>query len=201
VSHRALALVAAYGYPLLFVVSVAENTFLVGLFIPGDAIAIVGGALAATGPLSIAPTYVVVAAGVTLGSLASFWLGFSGGIPLLERWGARARVTRARLDALEAHFQKHGPKTVFVGCLVSGTKNLVPAVAGASRMGFGRFAVFSLLATALRSAIVVGVGYAFGTHVDRALAVAREADRWLLAGVIAGVVLLFAVRRIRAKKR
>jgi membrane-associated protein len=197
---RTLELVAAYGYPLLFVASLAESTFVVGLFIPGDAIAIVGGALAARGPLLVVPTYVAVTAGVMLGSVLSFWLGRRGGIPLLERWGARGRITRARLEALETHFRTHGPKTVLVGCFIPGTKNMVPAVAGASRMGFVRFALFGALSTVLRSALVVGIGYAFGANVERALALFRETDRWLVAGALAGIVIYVTIRRIRSKK-
>ncbi len=185
--QSALALVTAYGYPFLFLASFVENVVILGLFVPGDALAILGGAACAEGVLEITPTFLAVFSGVGLGAVFSYAVGARGGVAFIARWGERARITRERIDAATRYFERHGQKTVLVGCFVSGLKNLVPAIAGASRMAFARFLVYGLAATALRSAGLVAAGYLLAASLDRAIRLVHTLD---LAVALVFVVLL-----------
>ena len=102
--ERILEFAAKYGYGFLFVISVAENTFLVGLVVPGDVAVVLGGGLAAQARLDVTLVIVAVMLGVLLGSLLSFWIGRQGGIPLIERWGTRF--------ALERRKNRKGPRVL-----------------------------------------------------------------------------------------
>jgi membrane-associated protein len=197
--QAALGLVSAYGYPFLLLVSIVENVVVVGLLVPGDAIAVLGGAACASRILALAPTYAAVACGVTLGSVLSYAIGVRGGMALVGRWGERVGLTRARLDSAQQYFDRHGSKTVFVGCFLSGLKNLVPAIAGASRMSFGRFFAYTLTATGLRTAGLVAVGYVFARALDRALLVVREVNLWV--GVVTAVAFAFWLGFVLLRRR
>jgi membrane protein DedA with SNARE-associated domain len=195
-----LRFVGAYGYAFLFAASFAENVFLLGCIVPGDVVVLIGGGMAAAGRLSAVAVLAVVIAGVALGSLASFGLGRAGGMPLLERWGVRFAVATGAVRAAQDYFVRHGAKTVFTATFVAGLKNVVPALAGASQMPLARFAAYSLTGSALRSAGLVALGYAFGVNVPLAMSLAGKINGWLFA-VVAGVVLLAVSARYVYRRR
>jgi membrane protein DedA with SNARE-associated domain len=176
-----LALVSSYGYIFLFLAALAENIFLIGFIIPGDVVVVLGGGLAQRAGLSPFWASVAVVAGVLLGSNISFWIGRHGGNALLERWGERFGVGEKKIRRAEVYFAEHGAKTVFVGSFISGLKNLVPAVAGASRMGYLRFAAYSAVGSTCRAVALVAIGYVFGANLEKAIGVVGSLNGWVLA--------------------
>jgi membrane protein DedA with SNARE-associated domain len=202
--QEALALFSRYGLLFLFVASLAENLFIIGFIIPGDLIIVLGGGLAARAGLPPVSAALAAVAGVLIGSNLSFWVGRRGGSVLIERWGERFGIGEKRVKLAEAYFASHGAKTVFVGSFISGLKNLVPAVAGASRMGFVRFAAYSAVGSTVRSVALVAVGYLCGANLERALHVAGSINGWVLgvmgAAVIAALAHHFAKKRRTARE-
>ncbi|HMJ51953.1 MAG TPA: DedA family protein [Polyangiaceae bacterium] len=199
--QQTLALVASYGYLFLFVASLAENIFLVGFVIPGDLVVVLGGGLAQRAGLSPVTASLAVVAGVLLGSNLSFWIGRRGGTALIERWGERFGVGEKRVRLAEVYFAQHGAKTVFVGSFISGLKNLVPAVAGASRMGFVRFAAYSAIGSTCRAVALVAIGYLFGANLERAIHVAGSINGWVLALVAAALVWAATHHYVKKRRR
>lgn len=191
---RALEALSAYGYPLLFLAAAAEHSFVIGLLVPGDVIVMLGGVLAARGLLSLPVTLLVVLAGVFVGLNASYFVGLRGGVPLLERWGARFGMTRVRIEAVEIYFRRHGAKTVFLSAFVTGIKNLVPALAGASRMPYPRFLAYGFAGGVIRAIVAIGFGWVFGASLDTALGWVGKFNVWAIA-VVALLVILFFVWR------
>lgn len=192
-----LAAISAYGYPLLFLAAAAEHTFLVGLVVPGDLVVVVGGVLAARGLLAVPEALACILAGVVVGLVGSYVIGARGGIPLLARWGRKLGLTQARIDAVELYFRRHGAKTVFLSVFVAGIKNLVPAVAGASKMSFVRFLSYAAAGCAIRAAAEVAIGYAVGANIDRAMGLVRVLNYWAIAIIAVVVVALLALRASR----
>lgn len=186
----ALEALSTYGYPLLFLAAAAEHTFVVGLLVPGDVVVMMGGVLAERGVLSLPMAFVTVLLGVLIGLNISYFIGLYGGIPLLSRWGARFGMTRVRIEAVEAYFQKHGAKTVFLSAFIAGIKNLVPALAGASRMSYPRFLAYGFAGGTIRAIVAMGFGWLFGASLDAALAWLRKFNTW---GIVAAIVMLLAL--------
>lgn len=199
--QEALALFSRYGLFFLFGASLAENVFIVGFIIPGDLIIVLGGGLAARAGLPPATAALAAVLGVLIGSNLSFWIGRRGGTVLIERWGERFGIGEKRVKLAEAYFASHGAKTVFVGSFISGLKNLVPAVAGASRMGFVRFAAYSAVGSTARSVALVAVGYLCGANLERALRLAGKINGWVLAVMGAALIGALAHHHYAKKRR
>jgi membrane protein DedA with SNARE-associated domain len=197
--QNTVALVASYGYFFLFLASLAENIFVLGFIIPGDLVVVLGGGLAQRAGLSPVFACLAVIAGVLLGSNISFWIGRHGGNALIERWGERFGIGEERVRRAEGYFVAHGAKTVFVGSFISGLKNLVPAVAGASRMGYVRFAAYSAIGSTCRSIALVAIGYVCGANLERAIGVVGSLNGWVLAIGIGALV--WGLTHHRLKKR
>jgi membrane protein DedA with SNARE-associated domain len=197
---RVLELASQYGYAFLFIISVAENTFLVGLVVPGDVAVVLGGALSASGQLEPVTLTLVVLAGVLLGANLSFWIGRRGGIPLIERSAARFSIEPARMKRVEEYFDSHGAKTVFLASFISGIKNLIPAIAGASKMGAPRFLAYNAAGSALRGALLVAVGYLFGASFPRAVQIFGSLNVWILGILLAAMAVFFIARRRKLRR-
>jgi membrane protein DedA with SNARE-associated domain len=197
---KALALTSTYGYGFLLLASLAENIFLLGFVIPGDLVVVIGGGLAARAGLSPVLTTLAVIVGTLIGSNLSFWFGRRGGSALVERWGARFGADASRIRHVETYFVAHGAKTVFVASFVSGLKNLVPAVAGASGMTFPRFFAYSAGGSVLRSAALVAIGHVCGANLERALHLVGSLNGWAL-GALGTALVGWLVYHFAKKRR
>ena len=194
----ALAALAAYGYPIVFVATTMENVFVVGSFTPGDVItagAAVAAATSAGDHLSPWWLIAVAAAGSLLGTNISYAIGRLGGKGLIERVGPRFGIDSSAIEAAEEYFGRHGSATVFLAKFVAVLKNVVPTVAGASRMNLLSFELYSLTAGAVYSCVLVGVGWFLGENFRAGLRYFGAASWLLFAAVLAGGVWLWLRKR------
>lgn len=200
--ERWIRAVAELGYPMLVFAVAFEHVFILGLLVPGDVIIAVAGVLAARGALDPAAVALAVTVGIVVGLAASYALGERGGLPLIERWGPRVGVTPARLASLERHFGQHGMTTVFLAGMLAGVKNVLPALAGASRMPFGRFLVAGFAGFGLRASLELALGWVLGKNLERLAKALSEVGGWLATGVVVAVVAaVFVARRLRSGAR
>ncbi len=135
-------LVEVAGYPLLFVLVMAESG---GAPIPGETALITAGVLASRGKLQIEWVIVTAAAAAIVGDNIGYLIGRKGGRWLLERPG---RFHRQRLEVLrtgEPFFKRHGAKAVFFGRFLLGLRVWASWLAGATRMHWRTFVVWNAL--------------------------------------------------------
>ena len=115
--------------------------------VPGTTALVAAALYAATGHgLSIVGVIAAGAVGALGGTAAAFALGRWGGESLLLWIGARLRQSPERVGHLREEFADHGTAWVFVGRFISGVRNLLGLVAGASGMQAGRFLIVSAAA-------------------------------------------------------
>jgi membrane-associated protein len=135
-------LVEVAGYPLLFVLVMAESS---GMPIPGETALITAAVLASRGKLQIEWVIALAACAAIVGDNIGYVIGRKGGGLLL---GRPRRFHRQRLDVLrigEPFFQRHGPKAVFFGRFVLGLRVWASWLAGATRMHWRSFVLWNAL--------------------------------------------------------
>jgi membrane protein DedA with SNARE-associated domain len=192
-----LGRLGSWSYLFIFVVTTLESSAFVGLFVPGDVVAIIAGALVWEEILDLPETIVVAAAGTILGNSIGYELGRRLGRPWLLRHGARVGLRHDRLQRLDELFERHGGKTVLFGRFVAFFRALIPFVAGSSRMPYLRFLAFNVIGAILWAVGFVSLGYFLGAswHI---------AEQWIgRAGVIAAatfVVLVVVWLRRRTRR-
>jgi membrane protein DedA with SNARE-associated domain len=133
-------LFARYGYWAVFVGVFLENA---GLPVPGETALLAGAALSRSGTLFLPLVIATAVGGAILGDNVGFWIGRRGGRALVERFGAKAGVTPARLAQFDRFFDRHGAKTVFIARFVTGLRVVGAVLAGASDLSWGRFLVYN----------------------------------------------------------
>ncbi|HSO99292.1 MAG TPA: DedA family protein [Solirubrobacteraceae bacterium] len=145
-----------WGYAIVLLFTGAQS---LGLPLPGTT-ALISGALyaAATHRLTLPGVILAALSGALAGSALGYGAGRWFGGALLERHGYRWRLPPARLERVRMMVVHGGLQIVFFGRFISGLRNAVAVLAGASRMPPGRFAAACGAAAVLWS---VGNGCAY----------------------------------------
>jgi len=151
-----------WGYVVIFLGATLESAAFLGFLIPGETLVIVSGMLASLGILDPIDLIVVVAAGAILGDNVSYQLGRRLGHPWLVRYGRRVGLDHARLERVDAFYDRHGWAAIVFGRFVGFLRALVPFVAGAAHMSYPRFVGYNAIAAALWAVATVLFGYFVG---------------------------------------
>jgi membrane protein DedA with SNARE-associated domain/membrane-associated phospholipid phosphatase len=175
-------LLETYGYLAVLLLVGLES---LGLPLPGETALLTAAAYAATGHLSIVGVIAAAAAGAVLGDAGAYWIGRTGGLVLVRRYGRFLRVDEAKLERAQEFFRRHGGKTVFFGRFVSLLRMLAALLAGVTRMPYGRFTVYNATGGVCWAMLFGSLGYGFGRQLPRL--------RHTLGQVGALVVLLAAL--------
>jgi membrane-associated protein len=154
-----LAFTQTAGYPLLFVLVMAESG---GVPLPGETALITAAALAGRGQLSIALVIALAAAAAIVGDNLGYLIARRYGRGLLQHAGPFLAQRQRVLELGEPFFARHGPKAVFFGRWILGLRTWTAWLAGASDMSWTRFAIWNA-AGGVSWAITVGLaGYFIG---------------------------------------
>jgi membrane protein DedA with SNARE-associated domain len=162
VSH----LVEVFGYPLLFLVVMAESS---GVPVPGETGLITAAVLASQGKLEIALVIPIAALAAIVGDNIGYVIGRKGGRWILERPGRFHRQRQQVLELGEPFFEKHGPKAVFFGRFLLGLRVWASWLAGATRMPWRSFALWNALGGICWATGIGLLAYFLGTAAGNAI--------------------------------
>jgi membrane protein DedA with SNARE-associated domain len=171
VSRQLFRFLIKYKYWVIFPIATLE----------GPIITMVSGFLISLGILSFIPTLLVVFAGDILSDSFYYALGRRG-----RRFVERVKflhITEARLEKVEEHFKKYPGKTFMISKASYGVGSLFLVAAGASKMAYQKFLEYITPMNALRSTILLLIGYFLGRAV-------RHADVYLEYYTLAVIIIL-----------
>jgi membrane protein DedA with SNARE-associated domain len=135
-------LVQVFGYPLLFLVVMAESS---GLPVPGETGLIAAAVVASQGKLHIELVIPIAALAAIVGDNIGYQIGRKGGRWILERPGRFESQRRQVLVTGEPFFERHGPKAVFFGRFILGLRVWASWLAGATHMRWRSFFLWNAL--------------------------------------------------------
>jgi membrane protein DedA with SNARE-associated domain len=190
------SLIEAAGYPLLFLLVMAESG---GVPVPGETALIAGAVFASQGKLSLPAVIAVAAAAAILGDNIGYLIGRRGGRWLLQRPGPFHRHRLQVLAIGEPFFERHGPKAVFFGRFVLGLRTWASWLAGATKMRWRTFALWNALGGIIWACLIGVVAYYVGRSAESA--VSAFGIYGLVAVAIAVLGLLIAHRRHQRSAR
>ena len=162
VSH----LVEVSGYPLLFLVVMAESS---GVPIPGETGLIAAAVLASLGKLQIELVIPIAALAAIVGDNIGYLIGRKGGRWLLERPGAFYRQRLQVLETGEPFFERHGPKAVFFGRFILGLRVWASWLAGATHMRWRSFFLWNALGGICWATAIGLLAYLLGHSAGKAI--------------------------------
>lgn len=191
-------LLSRYGYLIVAIAALSEALPLVGLLVPGQAIIILAGAVAATGTLDLKLLILIsIPAGIA-GDALGFYLGRRYGRSFLETYGRKLRITDKHLQKSDALFEKYGPFALVVARFSFLTRAVGPILAGMSRMRQRIFWPINVLGAILWSVSYAVMGYFFGVAF---LSLQAVIGRVLTLTAISVVALYVFYRILKRKAR
>ncbi|HTY97514.1 MAG TPA: DedA family protein [Solirubrobacteraceae bacterium] len=188
-------LVKVSGYPLLFLLVMAESS---GMPIPGETALIAASVLASQGTLQIELVIAIAAVAAIVGDNIGYLIGRKGGRWLLERPG---RFQQQRLQVLasgEPFFERHGPKAVFFGRFVLGLRVWASWLAGATHMPWRSFVLWNALGGITWAIIIGTLAYVLGSSAGNAL---EAFGVWGLIALVIAIVGFFGWHRRARRQR
>ena len=155
-----------------------ETGLFFGFFLPGDSLLVTAGIIAAAGVLDIRWLIVFAVIAAIVGDQTGYIIGRRAGRALVKRY----EKFRVHLERAHAFYDKYGSKTIVLARFVPIVRTFVPAVAGAARMNYRRFAGYNVVGGMLWVCSTVLLGYGLGRSIP-------DVDRYLHL-IIAIVVFL-----------
>jgi membrane-associated protein len=193
-------LITTFGLIGLLAVVFAECGLLVGFFLPGDSLLFVGGLVAAGGlsGVSFVPLWVlliVVPVAAIAGNLVGYWIGYRAGPAIFNK--PDSRLFRAEyVEKAHAFFEKYGARTIVLARFVPIVRTFATVMAGASRMNFRLYAIYSVIGGVLWGAGVTALGYWLGQ-----VTWIRHNIELIAIGIVVVSVVPIAIEFLRGRRR
>jgi membrane protein DedA with SNARE-associated domain len=184
------AYVTQYGYWAVAITLLLENA---GIPLPGETVLLIASFLAySQHELSLTWVVVVAICAATIGDNLGFLIGSRGGRPFLRRYQHTFRIAPEIVERGERLFARYGSATVFFARFLVGLRIIAGPLAGVLRMPWKRFVIWNLLGAAVWVVVISTIGYKFGQHWDKVVAVLERlnfAAALIAICVVAGIWL------------
>jgi membrane protein DedA with SNARE-associated domain len=196
-----LRAVGPLGYLVLALAALTEYLFPP---FPGDTVALLGGAYAASGERSLILVLVALTAGSVAGMAGTWRVGLALGARL-STWPPERRVLGVRVGALQqaqALMRQRGAWLLVTNRFLPSFRAMVFLAAGASGVRLSRALLFGTLSAFAWNTLLVGAGLVVGRNarrIDDFLATYRVVALAVVALVAAVLVARWALRRSRAR--
>jgi len=126
------------------------------------------------------------AVGCTLGSVASYALGFYGGRPLLKKYGRYILVSEHDLEQADRWFSRWGDWAVFISRLLPIVRTFISFPAGVTKVPLFRFTVLTFVGSFIWCGALAAAGYGFGSQWELIRAYMRPFDIPIAIGLLGG---------------
>jgi membrane protein DedA with SNARE-associated domain len=181
-------LIQQYGYAAV----------LLGTFVEGESIALLGGFLAHGKYLDLRLVMVVSFIGSFCGDQTAYWLGRRYG----SRWKPKSPVLQRRMAHAETLLSRYQIPVLLGFRFVYGIRNATPFVAGSiTRIPVLRFIALNAAGAAIWSTSIPLIGYYFGHTAESLLGTRKIYEGRILAILIIGGLVIWLVRYLLARRQ
>ncbi|MHC6228886.1 DedA family protein [Arthrobacter sp. MMS24-T111] len=183
-------------YIAVFCLVFAEDALFIGFVIPGETAAVLGGVVASRGEVQLGAMMALVVAAAIVGDSVGYEVG--------KHLGSRILKTRAlarhseKLQNAQDLLRRRGGSAVFLGRFTAFFRAVMPALAGTSRMPYGRFLAYNAAGGVVWGIGFVLLGFLAGNSYE---AVAQAAGRDIAVVIAAVAVVALVAWHFRSRRR
>jgi membrane-associated protein len=177
--------IATFGLIGIMVILFAECGLLIGFFLPGDTLLFAAGVLVQRGSFHESLWLVIVleCVAAVAGNLVGYEIGRRGGPAVFTRPDSKL-FKPAYVERTSAFFDRYGAPAIVLGRFVPVVRTFITVMAGAGRMKYRTYAIYTILGGVLWVTSVTVLGYFLG-NIDF---IANNIELLLLLGVAVSVV-------------
>ncbi len=157
-----VSLVSDNLYPGVFLAALLETVFPP---IPSEAVFPLAGYLVLKNEMPIIHIFgvgITGGAGATLGAFIIYFIALKLGRTGLAKYMKYAKINPDKLTKADKWFEKYGDKSVLLGRLVPGIRELVSIPAGIFKMSLKKFLIFTFIGSCSWSILLTILGYYLG---------------------------------------
>ncbi len=179
----------AQGYLALFLITILE----------GPLITILGGFLSSLGYFNIFITYLVILIADTIGDLLGYSLGYLGRKKFAVKILGWFKIKEDKLLGLDDFFLKHGGKSIFLSKFITGAGSWTLISAGMAKVKLKKFLRYSIIASVLKTAIYMALGYFFG-HLYKFLIQTMNTASAIIIILLLLVIVIVMIKNFLKKR-
>lgn len=183
-------------YIAVFCLVFAEDAIFVGFVIPGETAAVLGGVVASRGEVQLGSMMALVVLAAIIGDSVGYEVGKHLGTRLVKT-KVLARYSR-KVENAQEFLRRKGGSAVFLGRFTAFLRAVMPALAGTSRMPYGRFLAYNAAGGIVWGIGFVLLGFLAGNSYE---AVAQAVGRDLAVVIAAVAVAALAAWHLRSRRR
>jgi membrane protein DedA with SNARE-associated domain len=193
-------------------VQILETTAYFGAFIlmalesmiapvPSEAVMPFVGFLVTDGKWDLWLALLATSLGSLVGSLASYWMGFYGGKPLVLKVGKYLLLNRHDLELTERYFnQRQGLLTVFLARFIPVVRHFISIAAGMGKMPLVPFMLVSVIGATMWNGFLLYLGMRLREHWTVVQKYSHQVDIVIIVVAVIGIGW-FIRSRLAARKR
>lgn len=180
------------GLSLIFAIIFCETGFVILPFLPGDSLLFSTGAfLSATGH-SLWWVGISTILAAVLGDMTNYITGKSRVGQYLRQ---RKWINPQHIEKTEQWFQRYGGATVSIARFIPIVRTIAPFLAGISKMGIKRFAMYNILGAFCWCMLLISAGYWLG-KIDWV----QKHFQWMTLGIIFISLVPVAIHLFSSRK-
>jgi len=164
--------------------------------LPSEIIMPFSGFLVFQGQFSLWWTGFFGALGCLVGSILSYWLGYCGGRPLVEKYGKYIFISHHDLNLADRWFKKYGDETVFFGRLLPVVRTYISFPAGIARMNFKKFSIYTFAGSLPWCLLLAFLGLKLGENWESLKKYFHSFD-WVIGVLILAGIAWWIWRHLR----
>ncbi len=176
--------------------------------LPSEIVMPVAGILIASGKLlhgtnttlSLILVALAGALGCLIGSIAAYGIGYSGGRPLMLKYGRYVLISQHDADLADKFFQRWGSATAFFSRLLPVVRTYISLPAGISKMPFVKFCVYTFLGSFPWTLLLAFLGFQLGNHLATLSPIFHSLDI-VIAIVVIVLLALYIWRHINNDRK
>lgn len=193
-----LPLLDNWGYLIIFLSAIAETLPIIGAFVPGQTILILGGFLAKLGVFDLKAVILAAGFGVVAGDMLAFYIGHKFGYDFVVRYGKYFFLNEEKYQKTKDLVSEHTGKALVIGRFSPFTRALASFLAGIYKIKFTKFIFYSFVGGFSWSVLSVFLGYIFGQGFETG---AKYFGRVVLAALVLIVIIFLAYRSLNKKRQ
>ncbi len=132
--------------------------------LPSEAILPFAGYLVSNGVMSIHTASFAGAIGCVIGSIPSYYLGYFGGRPFIEKHGKWFLISKKDIEMADKWSEKWGEMAFFICRMLPVVRTFISLPAGILRVNLPKFLALTFVGSLIWSYFLVYVGFKLGTH-------------------------------------
>ena len=140
------------------------------------------------------------AVGCLLGSIIAYIIGYTGGRPLLLKYGRYLLISQHDADKADQFFQRWGSETTFFSRLLPVVRTYISLPAGIAKMPFAKFCIYTVLGSFPWCLLLAYVGTIIGGNLATLSPIFHTFDVVILI-VLVVLIALYIRRHIRNDRK